>query len=237
VADYQVLIQTIALMMGVAWASGINLYAAVAMLGLGGALGYVELPSTLAVVQDPMVILAAAFMYCVEFMADKTPGVDTGWDALHSFIRIPAGAVLAAGAIGDVTPALAIAAGLVGGGVTAATHATKAGSRVLINTSPEPFSNWAASLAEDVAVFAGLWMALTHPVVFLLVFCVFLVLLCWLLPKIWRSARLVFRKLGTWRGLIPDHEHRHLRDLRRLADAGVISQGEMHAARSRLPSR
>jgi hypothetical protein len=237
VAEYQVLIQTIALMMGVAWASGINLYAAVAMLGVGGALGYIELPPTLAVVQDPVVILAAAFMYCVEFMADKTPGVDTGWDALHSFIRIPAGAVLAAGAIGDVTPALAIAAGLVGGSVTAATHATKAGSRVLINTSPEPFSNWAASLAEDVAVFTGLWMALTHPMVFLIVFCVFLVLLCWFLPKIWRSARLVFRKLGTWLGLISADEHRHLRDLRRLADAGVISQSELHAARSRIPSR
>src|SRR5690554_4802108 len=90
--EYDALIQTIALTMGVAWASGINLYAAVAMLGLGGALGYVELPPTLAVVQDPLMILAAAFMYCVQFMADKTPGVDTGWDALHTFIRIPAGA-------------------------------------------------------------------------------------------------------------------------------------------------
>jgi hypothetical protein len=237
VAEYQVLVQTLALTMGVAWASGINLYAAVAMLGLGGALGYVELPPTLAVVQDPMVILAAGFMYCVEFMADKTPGVDTGWDALHSFIRIPAGALLAAGAVGDVAPAMAVAAGLVGGGISAATHATKAGSRVLINTSPEPFSNWAASLAEDVAVFAGLWLALTNPMVFLAVFCVFLVLLCWLLPKIWRSARLVFRKLGTWLGLIADEEHRHLRDLRRLAEAGVISQTELHAARSRIAPR
>jgi hypothetical protein len=237
VAEYQALIQTIALMMGVAWASGINLYAAVGMLGIGGALGYVELPPTLAVVQDPMVILAAAFMYCVEFMADKTPGVDTGWDALHTFIRIPAGAVLAAGAVGDVTPAFAIAAGLLGGGVTAATHATKAGSRVLINTSPEPFSNWAASLAEDVAVIAGLWMALAHPMVFLATFCVFLLLLCWLLPKIWRAARLVFRKLGTWLGLVTDREQRDLRELHRLAAAGVITPGELQAARSRVPIR
>ncbi len=203
-SEYDALIQTIALTMGVAWASGINLYAAVGMLGVGGALGYIDLPPTLQVVQDPLVILAAAFMYCVEFMADKTPGVDSGWDALHTFIRIPAGAALAAGSVGDVAPALAIAAGLVGGGVTAATHATKAGGRVLINTSPEPFSNWAASLAEDVAVFAGLWAALAHPVIFLVVFVVFVLLLCWLLPKLWRGVRLVFHKIARWLGLVDD---------------------------------
>lgn len=235
-AEYQALIQTIALTMGIAWASGINLYGAVAMLGLGGALGYIDLPPTLEVVQDPMVILAAAFMYCVEFMADKTPGVDSAWDALHTFIRIPAGAALAAGAAGDVTPALAIAAGLLGGSVTAATHATKAGSRVMINTSPEPFSNWAASLAEDVLVFAGLWAAIQHPVVFLAIFCLFLVLLCWLLPKLWRGIRLVFRKLGVWLGLVADDEQRYLRELRRLARAGVITETELRAAQARLPA-
>lgn len=200
--EYDALLQTIALTLGVAWASGLNLYAAVAMLGLGGAFGYVDLPATLEPVQDPIVILAAAFMYCVEFLADKTPGVDTGWDAVHTFIRIPAGALLAAGAVGDVAPALTIAAGLVGGAVTAATHAGKASSRVMINTSPEPFSNWAASLAEDLAVFAGLWAALQHPVVFLGAFVVFLLLLCWLLPKLWRGMRLAIRRIGTWLGLV-----------------------------------
>lgn len=200
--EYQILIQTLALTLGAAWASGINLYAAVAMLGVGGALGYVDLPAPLAMLQDPLVILAACFMYCVEFMADKLPGVDSGWDALHTFIRIPAGAVLAAGAVGDVAPALAIAAGLVGGGVTAATHAGKAGTRALINTSPEPFSNVAASLAEDLAVFAGLWAALTHPVIFLAAFVVFLLLLCWLLPKLWRGVRRMLRTLGGWLGLV-----------------------------------
>ncbi len=235
--EYDALIQTIALTMGVAWASGINLYAAVAMLGLGGTLGYVDLPPTLEVVQDPLVILAAGFMYCVEFMADKTPGVDTGWDAIHTFIRIPAGAALAAGAVGDVTPALAIAAGLVGGGVTAATHATKAGSRVLINTSPEPFSNWAASFAEDIAVFAGLWAALQHPVVFLVVLAVFLLLLCWLLPRLWRGVRLVLRKVGGWLGLTSaDARDRHARELDRLTRSGVLSETEAAAARARLES-
>ena len=140
------MIHTLALTMGVAWASGINLYAAVAVLGLAGNAGYVHLPDTLTIVEDPLVIIAACFMYCVEFFADKMPGVDSTWDALHTFIRIPAGAMLAAGAVGDVTPALAVAAGLVGGSVTAATHATKAGTRMLINTSPEPFSNWFASI-------------------------------------------------------------------------------------------
>lgn len=196
--EYQSLIQIIALTMGAAWASGINLYATVAVLGLAGSSGYIDLPATLDIVQDPMVILAAGFMYCVEFFADKTPGVDTAWDALHTFIRIPAGAMLAAGAMGDVSPALAVAAGLVGGTVTAATHATKAGSRVLINTSPEPFTNWGASVAEDLAVFAGLWAALTHPVLFLVAFTAFLILLIWFLPKILRAIAGVGRKIGGW---------------------------------------
>ncbi|NOX52781.1 MAG: DUF4126 domain-containing protein [Gammaproteobacteria bacterium] len=198
--EYQALIQVIALTMGAAWASGINLYATVAILGLAGTSGYVELPSTLEIVQDPLVILAAGFMYCVEFFADKTPGVDSGWDALHTFIRIPAGAMLAAGAVGDVSSAMAIAAGLLGGGVTAATHATKAGSRLLINTSPEPFSNWTASIAEDIAVFAGLWAVFNHPILFLFAFVLFLVLIIWLMPKLWRGIRAIGRKIAGWFG-------------------------------------
>ena len=137
---------------------------------VAGAGGYIELPPTLDVVQEPLVIAAAGFMYCVEFFADKIPGVDSGWDGLHTFIRIPAGAMLAAGAVGDVTPALSVAAGILGGGVAAASHATKASSRLMINTSPEPVTNWTASVAEDVAVFAGLWAALYHPLWFLAAF-------------------------------------------------------------------
>lgn len=199
--EYTNLIQTISLTLGVAWASGINLYAAVAMLGIGGATGYVELPDSLAVVQDPLVIIAASFMYCVEFFADKVPGVDSAWDTLHTFIRIPAGAMLAAGAVGSVDPAIAVAAGLTGGALTAATHATKAGSRILINTSPEPFSNFGASVAEDVAVFAGLWAALSNPMLFLAILAVFLILICLLLPKIVRGIAAVFRRLGSWLGI------------------------------------
>jgi hypothetical protein len=236
VEEYQSLIQTIALTMGVAWASGINLYAAVGVLGLGGSFGYIDLPAGLEIVQDPMIILAACVMYCVEFMADKTPGVDSGWDALHTFIRIPAGAMLAAGAVGDVSPALIIAGGLVGGSVTAATHATKAGSRVLINTSPEPFSNWGASILEDVAVFAGLWAALQHPVLFLAAFAIFVLIICWLLPKLWRGVSAVFRKVGYWLGIIRSDEQQRLHDLNKLANAGILNDSEYQAARTRLVS-
>ncbi|MGD8415870.1 MAG: DUF4126 domain-containing protein [Pseudomonadales bacterium] len=199
--EYTDLVHTIALTFGVAWASGINLYAVVAVLGLGGVTGYIDLPPTLSVVQDPLVIAAAVVMYCVEFMADKTPGVDSAWDTVHTFVRIPAGAMLAAGAVGSVDPAIGVAAGLLGGGVAGLTHAAKAGGRVLINTSPEPFSNFAASIGEDLAVFAGLWAALTHPVLFLLAFGAFLILLCFLLPKILRGVRNVFRRLAGWLGL------------------------------------
>ena len=203
--DLQNLVHTIALTLGVGWASGINLYAAIAMLGIAGAGGYVHLPDTLAVVQDPLVIAAAAFMYCVEFFADKTPGVDTAWDALHTFIRIPAGALLAAGAVGDVNPAVSITAGLLGGTLSAASHATKAGARVLINTSPEPFSNWFASIVEDVSVFAGLWTALNHPVVFLLLLAAFLALVIWLLPKLWRGVRALGRRIVAFFRRAPEH--------------------------------
>lgn len=191
------IVQTIALTMGVAWASGINLYAAIFMLGYMGMTGHMELPPDLQVLADPLVLAAAGFMYCVEFFADKTPGVDTGWDAVHTFIRIPAGAILAAGAIGDVSQAAQIAAGLVGGTLAAGSHATKAGSRVLINTSPEPFSNWAASIGEDVLVIAGLWTALNHPWIFLALLLVFILAMIWLLPKLWRGIRRVLRFLAN----------------------------------------
>jgi hypothetical protein len=189
-------ISIIALSMGAAWASGINLYAAVFMLGYMGSTGQIQLPPDLMILTDPLVLVAAGFMYCVEFFADKTPGVDTGWDAIHTFIRIPAGALLAAGAVAEVGPAAELAALLIGGGLAAGTHATKAGSRVLINTSPEPFTNWTASVAEDLAVIGGLWTALNYPWAFVAGLILFILLMAWLLPKIWRGIKWVFYKLG-----------------------------------------
>ncbi len=193
-------IDIIALTLGVAWASGINLYAAILTLGLMANGGYTELPESLQILQDPLVIGAAGLMYCVEFFADKTPGVDTLWDSIHTFIRIPAGAMMAAGAAQgmEVNQAVELAAFLVGGGVAATSHLTKSGSRILINASPEPVSNWTASITEDVAVIGGLWAALNYPLVFIGVLVVFVVLMLWLLPKIWRAIKALFRKIGNW---------------------------------------
>jgi len=143
---------------------------------------------------------AAGFMYFIEFFADKTPGVDTGWDLLHTFIRIPAGAILAAGMAEGlvVGQGAEFAALLVGGGLAATSHLTKTSSRVLINTSPEPVTNWTASITEDIAVIGGLWASLHYPWLFLAALVLFLLLVIWLLPKIWRALRGVFRSLGRF---------------------------------------
>ena len=189
---YNEVISIIALAMGAAWASGINLYATLLVLGIGASTGNITPPPDLQILANPMVIGAAGLMYMVEFVADKTPGVDTVWDSLHTFIRIPAGTLLAAGAVGEVGLPMELAAAIVGGGMTAATHATKAGTRVLINTSPEPASNWTASISEDIAVFTGMWAALNHPVWFVVFLIFFILLLVWLLPKLWQGIKKVF---------------------------------------------
>lgn len=196
-ADLDPIIQTIALTMGVAWASGINLYAAILVLGIMGSTGNIALPPDLMILSDPLIISGAGVMYIVEFFADKIPGVDNGWDTVHTFIRIPLGALLAAAAVGDANPSVAIAAALLGGGLAASTHATKAGTRVLINASPEPFTNWFASLGEDAAVIAGLWAALHYPLLFVIFIIFFILLLIWLLPKIWRGVIKILIMLGN----------------------------------------
>lgn len=183
---------TLALTMGLAWASGINLYATLLTLGFLANTGNITLPPDLQIVANPLVMTAAGLMYCIEFFADKMPGVDTGWDVIHTFIRIPAGAMLAAGAVGDLNPAVELAAAIVGGGMAAGSHASKAGARVLINTSPEPFSNWFASVGEDIAVIVGVWACIKHPVVFLVALFLFIVLMIWMLPKLWVGVKKVF---------------------------------------------
>jgi len=192
--------------MGAAWGSGINLYATLLMLGYLAHTGSIDLPPDLMIVADPLVMTAAGLMYAVEFFADKVPGVDTGWDTIHTFVRIPAGALLAAGAIGDIGPAAEIAAAIVGGSLAGVTHATKAGSRVLINTSPEPFSNWTASIMEDVAVFAGVWASIQHPTFFVVGLVLFILLMIWALPKLWRGIKRVFSFLGRLFGWSSDDD-------------------------------
>lgn len=191
-------ISIIAATLGVAWASGINLYAAIAMLGLLGSTGSVDLPTNLEVLQHPGVIGAAGIMYLVEFFADKIPGVDSAWDALHTFIRIPAGALLAGAALSELSPHAELIGNILGGGLAAGSHFTKAGSRVLINASPEPFSNWTASLTEDVMVVGGLWTAMNHPILFIVLLIALIALTIWLAPKIWRGVKKIFGRIRGW---------------------------------------
>lgn len=190
--EYSQIINIIALSMGLGWASGVNLYAAILTLGVLGVTGSMELPQGLEILTNPAVMGAAGLMFAVEFFADKIPGLDSTWDAVHTFIRIPAGAILAATALGDVSGEMTVVAGLLGGSLAASSHVVKAGSRVLINASPEPFSNWTASVVEDVSVIGSVWLALYHPVVMLLFLVLFVVLAVWLMPKIWRGIQKVF---------------------------------------------
>ena len=240
--QYEILLSTIALTLGVSWASGINLYAVLLVLGIGGYTGNIDLPKDLHILQSPIVILAAGIMYVIEFFVDKIPGVDSGWDTVHTFIRIPAGAILAAGAVGDVSPALQMASGILGGGLSATSHATKAGSRLLINTSPEPLSNWSASLLEDFVVLSGLWAAFNHPVVFLSILVFFIAFAIWLLPRILYAFTLIIKKIGTWLGLT-SHTHTrqydhpnfsHLIKLKQLLDQGVLTSDEFEKEKEKL---
>ncbi|HSQ80525.1 MAG TPA: DUF4126 domain-containing protein [Casimicrobiaceae bacterium] len=189
---------TIAATLG--FASGLRLYAVLFVVGAAGWLGWVELPPGLAILAHPLVLAASGFMCAVEFFADKIPAVDSLWDAVHTLIRIPAGAALAASVFGDSSSATMLAAAILGGTLAAGSHFTKAGSRMLINTSPEPFSNWGTSLAEDLAVGGLLWLALAHPVVALAVLALLVALVIWLLPRVWRAIRRIFVRISAWFG-------------------------------------
>lgn len=183
----------LALGLGAAWASGINLYLAVLLLGGLHAVGLIPLPPDLTVLSHPAVLVVAGFLYVIEFVADKVPGIDSLWDAVHSFIRVPAGALLAAGAIGSYGEGYEVAAALLAGGALAATsHAAKASGRLVVNTSPEPFSNWAVSFVEDLLVLGGLFMALFKPALFLTLLGAFVLAAIWFLPKLWRGLRSLF---------------------------------------------
>src|SRR5207237_6885441 len=179
----------LAIALALAWGACLRAYAVICAVGLAGALGWVDLPGHLEVLQHPVVLAASGLMTLVEFGADKLPWLDSIWDAVHSFIRIPAGAALAAMAFGDSSSAVMVAAAILGGSLAAAMHAAKAGARAAINLSPEPFSNWTASLSEDALVPIGLWLAVVHPLAFciLLAACLVAVVFLALLP--WRGVQ------------------------------------------------
>lgn len=185
-------VPALALAAALAWGAGLRLYLVVFVFGLLGRLGWWPLPENLELLAHPVVLAASGFMSVVELLADKIPWIDSAWDAVNTFIRIPAGAALAAAVFGDSGAAWTLAAALLGGTLTATTHFTKSGTRAAVNTSPEPVSNLALSLGEDVGVIGGLWLALAHPIVFLLALLAFLVIAALLLRAIARGVRRLF---------------------------------------------
>jgi hypothetical protein len=192
-------IQILGLALGSAWTSGINLYATVAVLGLLQHFGLARLPGGLHVLDNWLVIGIAAFLYTIEFVADKIPYVDSVWDVIHTFIRVPAGAIIALSATTDLSPTVQVLALLLGGGLALSTHGTKATLRAAANASPEPVSNWTLSVVEDVFTFGAAVLAVLHPVVILVVILIFLLVLAWILPKVLRRLR---RMLAGARNLL-----------------------------------
>ena len=190
--------QLLALAAALGWASGFRLYAAVFLTGIAGWMGWIQLPHGLLVLQHPAVLIASGFMLFAEFFADKIPFVDSMWDAVHTVIRIPAGAALAAGALGADSQAMTWVAALLGGSLAATSHAAKMTTRAAVNTSPEPFSNMAVSLAEDGLVVFMLWLSATHPVAFAIVLVISIVLAVILLAVLVKFLRKVVRGLGEF---------------------------------------
>ncbi|MBS0290911.1 MAG: DUF4126 domain-containing protein [Proteobacteria bacterium] len=187
----------LALAAALGWASGLRLYAVVFIVGGMGALGWLVLPQGLIVLQHPVVLIASGFMLLVEFFADKLPWLDSAWDALHAFIRVPAGALLAAGVFGADHASMAVAAGLLGGTLSATALATKMTARAAANTSPEPFSNWGLSFLEDGLVVAAVWLATHHPLWFGVMLVVALVISVLLLVVLFKFLRAVLRRVSS----------------------------------------
>ncbi|MGB7194626.1 MAG: DUF4126 domain-containing protein [Collimonas pratensis] len=190
-------LSSVALAGGLSWASGIRLYMALFIAGWFGRAGWIDLPQALQILESPWVIGVTGLLTAIEFLVDKIPGLDSVWDAIHTFIRIPAGAILAVAAMGHMDPAWTTVAALVGGTFALGAHATKAGSRAMINTSPEPLSNWTASFSEDATVLGGLWAAFFHPWLLFAFLFLFFLFAIWLVPKLWRGIRWVFQRLAT----------------------------------------
>ena len=189
------LITTLGTAMGSAWLSGINLYATVVTLGILERFKLVKLPGGLDMLGNWWVIGLAGGMYLIEFVADKVPVVDSAWDAVHTFIRVPAGAILAATAFAEFDPAVKITAMILGGGIALGSHGTKAATRLAANTSPEPISNIALSLGEDALTFGSTILMAFYPIAILIVVIIFLVIAIWLVPRIVRGLKSLFVRI------------------------------------------
>jgi hypothetical protein len=187
-------LSTLSLALGSSWASGINVYATVGFLGLFGRLGWLSLPESLHALTHPLVFAIALFLYLVEFVADKIPAIDSLWDSIQTFIRVPAGAVLAWAAVGGVSEELKVAAALIGGSLALSSHATKSSLRAAVNLSPEPFSNWFLSIGEDLLVVFSVWAMVSHPYLMLGILVIFLLFFAWFARWIWGVFRRIFRR-------------------------------------------
>ena len=187
----------LAMSAAMAWGAGLRLYLVVFVVGMLGKFGYVPLPEALKLLTNPIVLGAAGFMAFIEFFADKIPWLDSAWDAVHTFLRIPAGAALAAGMLGDSGEGVAMAAALIGGTLTAGTHFGKAGTRAAANTSPEPFSNIGLSLVEDTMVAGGLALAIANPIVFLVLLLIFVVALFFLIRLVLKGLAAIIGRLSS----------------------------------------
>jgi hypothetical protein len=188
-------IETLGLALGAGFSSGLNLYATVATLGLLERFGVIHLPQSLHVLSHPVILVVAVVLYLAEFLADKIPYVDTVWDAIHTFIRPPAAALLAYGAAGAAPAEWRWAAALLAGSVALASHGTKASARAAVNTTPEPFSNWALSFGEDVLAVWLTWMATVHPVATTVIVIVLVAVSLFLLFHLFRFARRALERL------------------------------------------
>jgi hypothetical protein len=188
-------IETLGLALGAGFSSGLNLYATVATLGLLERFGVIHLPQSLHVLSNPVILVVAGVLYLVEFFADKIPYVDTVWDAIHTFIRPPAAALLAYSAAGAAPGEWRWAAALLAGSVALTSHGTKASARAAVNTTPEPFSNWALSLGEDVLAVWLTWMATVHPVATTVIVAGLVALSAYLLFHLFRFARRALQRL------------------------------------------
>jgi len=189
--------QLFAIAAALGWASGLRLYAVVFFTGLAGMLGWVPLPEGLTVLQQPLMLGASGSMLVIEFFADKIPGLDSLWDMVHTVVRIPAGALLAAGVFGGDQASWALIAGLMGGTLAATSHVAKASTRAAVNTSPEPFSNIGLSLLGDAAVPGMLWLAWEHPIWFFVALALALLVMLVLTVTLMKFLR---RLLNRWRG-------------------------------------
>ncbi|HEX7324851.1 MAG TPA: DUF4126 domain-containing protein [Rhodanobacteraceae bacterium] len=203
-------IPSIALAGVLSWASGFRLYAALFIAGLLGRLHVLALPPGLAILTHTPILIVTGALLIIEFLVDKIPALDSAWDSVQTFVRVPLGALLAWGVFTQASPDVQGIAAIAGGALAAGTHVAKAGTRALVNTSPEPLSNWGLSFSEDGVLLLGIWLALRHPAVFIVLLLLFVLLLIWLIPKLWRGLHALWRGfqrlLGRGAARLPERE-------------------------------